>query len=65
MTWLAGSLYLLGAVAGLAVIHTEGTDGRNKPASLGERVVVICWPISVSAAIGVAAFRFVRKGWRP
>lgn len=65
MTWLAGSLYALGVVAGLAAIHTEGSDGRNKPASLGEWVVVIGWPVSVSATIGVVAFRFVRKGWRP
>lgn len=65
MTWLASLLYALGVVAGLAAIHTEGTDGRNKPAGLGEWVVVIGWPISVSATIGVVAFRFVRKGWRP
>ncbi|SUU89379.1 hypothetical protein EDC40_103679 [Aminobacter aminovorans] len=65
MTLLAISLYALGVVAGLAAIHTEGADGRNKPARLGEWVVVIGWPVSVSATIGFVAFRFVRTGWRP
>lgn len=65
MIWLASALYALGVVAGLAALHTEGTNGRYEPASLGEWVVVIGWPISVSATIGVVAYRFVRRGWRP
>lgn len=64
MNWLAASLYALGLVGALASIRRD-PEGRYVPSGLREWAVVIGWPITVSAAIGLGIFTSVRRGWRP
>jgi hypothetical protein len=61
MTWLALSLYALGLV-GAATAVGRDAHGRDVPAGLRERVVVIFWPIAVGAAICLALADAVRRG---
>jgi len=59
MTWVAGSLYALGAIGGTAAVS------REAPMGLREYVVVIAWPLAIAAAVGLGLINFVRRACRP